>query len=265
MSQVAGTLDGSHPPATTTVFFDLDDTLFDHTFSVRAGLASLAAPFPAFARLPLARLEELYATELEAQHVRVLAGELTPDQARRARFATLYRECRAGLGSVDDGDDAAFDLERVAETYRAAYLAARRPVPGALELLQTLRARAPRLCLGVITNNVVDEQLEKLRVLEMRPLIDVLVISEEVGVTKPDPAIFRVALARAGCDAPQAVMVGDSWTSDVLGAHAAGLRAVWLNRRDRPCPRPGACDTLASLEPVDETVARILAFATMGR
>jgi HAD superfamily hydrolase (TIGR01509 family) len=235
---------------TTTVFFDLDDTLFDHTFSVRAGLASLAGPFPAFARRPLDLLHELYATELEAQHPRVLAGQLSADDARLARFRTLGQACGA------DHDDPG--VERIADTYRTAYLTARRAVPGALELLRALRARAPRLCLGIITNNVVDEQLEKLRVLELQHLIDVLVISEEVGVTKPDPAIFRTALARARCDAAQAVMVGDSWSSDVLGAQAAGLRAVWLNRTALPCPRPETCAILPSLQPVDVAVARIL-------
>src|SRR5438552_1743674 len=89
MSDVAGTSSPCSSPS--TVFFDLDDTLFDHTFSVRAGLASLAGPFPAFARHPLERLEDLYATELEAQHPRVLAGELTADAARLARFRTLGR------------------------------------------------------------------------------------------------------------------------------------------------------------------------------
>lgn len=254
MSDVAGTSPPSSSPSsrrsTTTVFFDLDDTLFDHTFSVRAGLASLVRPFPAFARHPLERLEDLYATELEAQHPRVLAGQLTADAARLARFRTLGRACGA------DDDDAA--IERVADTYRAAYMTARRTVPGTLALLQALRARAPRLCLGVITNNVVDEQIDKLRVLGLRHLLDVLVISEEAGVTKPDPAIFRTAIARAGCDAGQAVMVGDSWSSDVVGARAAGLRAVWLNRTGRPCPGPDSCPILASLEPVDEAVARIL-------
>jgi HAD superfamily hydrolase (TIGR01549 family) len=247
---VAGTAPPSFARTTTTVFFDLDDTLFDHTFSVRAGLASLAGPFPAFARQPLERLEELYATELEAQHPRVLAGQLTAEDARLARFRILGRAC----GASDDDTG----VQRIADTYRAAYLAARRAVPGALELLRALRARTPRICLGIITNNVVDEQLEKLRVLELRHVIDVLVISEEVGVTKPDPAIFHTALARARCDAAQAVMVGDSWTSDVLGAHAAGLRAVWLNRTARPCPRPETCATLTSLQPVDEAVARII-------
>jgi HAD superfamily hydrolase (TIGR01509 family) len=254
---VAETAPPSFARTTTTVFFDLDDTLFDHAFSVRAGLASLAGPFPAFARQPLERLEELYATELEAQHSRVLAGELTADEARLARFRTLGRACGAG------DDDAG--VARIADICRAAYLTARRAVPGALEVLRALRARAPRLCLGIITNNVVDEQLEKLRVLELRHLIDVLVISEEVGVTKPDPAIFRTALARAQCDAAQAVMVGDSWSSDVLGAQAAGLRAVWLNRTARPCPRPDTCAVLASLQPVDVAVAGILTFgATEG-
>src|SRR3954469_23864628 len=96
MSDVAGTSSPSSPRSTTTVFFDLDDTLFDHTFSVRAGLASLAGPFPALAPRPVALLHELHATELEAQHPRVLAGQLSADDARLARFRTLGRACGAG-------------------------------------------------------------------------------------------------------------------------------------------------------------------------
>src|SRR3954469_10975939 len=138
MSDVAGTSSPSSPRSTTTVFFDVDDTLFDHTFSVRAGLASLAGPFPAFTRHPLERLEDLYATELEAQHPRVLAGELTADEARLARFRILGRAC----GASDD--DAG--VQRIADTYRAAYLAGRRAVPGALELVRALRARTHRIC-----------------------------------------------------------------------------------------------------------------------
>lgn len=239
--------------APTTVFFDLDDTLFDHSFSVQAGLRSLAASFPAFARVPLARLAELHASELEVQHLRVLAGELTIDDARLARFATLTRACGAGTE---------VDVARVAEHYRGAYLADRRPVPGALELLRALRARRPPLCIGIITNNVVDEQVTKLRELRMSDLIDVLVVSEEAGATKPDPAIFHTALRRAGCGSPaRAVMVGDAWSTDIVGARAAGIRTLWLNRHARPCPEPGTTTEIASLLPTEDAVAHVLGSA----
>jgi len=241
---------------TTTVFFDLDDTLFDHTLSVQLALRALADAFPLFGRVPIAHLAELHATELEAQHLRVLAGELTLDEARLARFAALSRAC----GHHAEGSDGVpVDVARVAEHYRRAYLADRRPVPGAVDLLRALRARSPALRIGIITNNVLEEQLEKLHHLRMRDLVDVLVVSEEAGVAKPNPAIFHIALDRAGCASPaQAVMVGDAWATDIVGARSAGLRAVWLNRGGRACPQPGTCAELASLAPTEAVVAQVL-------
>ena len=242
---------------TTTVFFDLDDTLFDHTLSTQLALRALADAFPLFARVPLAHLTELHATELEAQHLRVLAGELTIDEARLARFTALIRAC--GQHGEAVGDGVPVDVARVAEHYRRAYLADRRPVPGALDLLRALR---PAVRVGVITNNVLEEQIEKLRHLGLRDLVDVLVVSEEAGVAKPDPAIFHLALDRAGCaSAAEAVMVGDAWATDIAGARAAGLRAVWLNRAARACPQPGVCTEIASLLPTDRVMAQVLGAA----
>ena len=245
------------PPEVSTVFFDLDDTLFDHTFGVEAGLSALAAAFPAFARLPPGRLAQQHAAELERQHLRVLSGELTVDQARHARFEVLCRAC---------GLPAEVDVGRVADLYRAGYLGARRAVPGAIELLRALRAEQAAIRIGVITNNVVTEQVQKLEALRMRHLIDDLVVSEEAGAAKPDPAIFRVALARAGCvDPAQAIMVGDAWTTDVVGARSVGMRAIWLNRHGRPCPEPGVCVQIDGLLPTEAVAASILGPSTDRR
>ena len=221
------------------VFFDLDDTLFDHSSSARAGLGALRDEFPAFGRRAFEELEQLHSGILETMHARVLTGELTIEAARVARFAAMFHEC----GAADGHAEAASDL------YRAAYQRARRVVPGAVELLAALRGR---VVVGIITNNVVAEQLEKLSVLELRPLVDVLVISEEAGVSKPDLRIFHLALARAGCRADQAVMGGDSWRVDVLGAQAAGIRPVWFNRGCLPSPDPRVAEirALAPAAPV---------------
>jgi FMN phosphatase YigB (HAD superfamily) len=53
-------------------------------------------------------------------------------------------------------------------------------------------------------------------------------------------------------------MVGDSWTLDVLGARAAGLRAVWFNRLGSASPAPRAVPEIRAFEPVAEAVATIL-------
>jgi putative hydrolase of the HAD superfamily len=69
--------------------------------------------------------------------------------------------------------------------------------------------------------------------------------SQEVGVSKPDPRLFRLMLGRAGRRPAEAVYIGDSWESDYLGAREAGLRAIWVNRsRRRP---PAVCPQVPDL------------------
>ena len=63
-----------------------------------------------------------------------------------------------------------------------------------------------------------------------------VVTSEDVGAYKPSPRIFRHGLAMLGLRATDVVHVGDSLTADVAGAQAAGIAAIWVNRRGRPVP-----------------------------
>ncbi len=97
-----------------------------------------------------------------------------------------------------------------------------------------------RASLGIVSNNLLDEQQEKLRVCGLDELVDALVVSEEAGVSKPDPAIFRVALDRLRVRADETVMIGDSWAADVEGARAAGIRAIWFNPAGAAAPDPYA-------------------------
>jgi putative hydrolase of the HAD superfamily len=75
---------------------------------------------------------------------------------------------------------------------------------------------------------------------------DTVTFTQEVGLQKPDPRVFRFALARAGQRPADSVYVGDSWEADYLGATNAGLKAVWLNRGGRPAPEP--CREIGSLK-----------------
>jgi FMN phosphatase YigB (HAD superfamily) len=60
--------------------------------------------------------------------------------------------------------------------------------------------------------------------------------ARELGVSKPDPSFFRVALRDLGCAPGQAVMIGDGYENDVIGAKEAGLREVWFNPGASPGP-----------------------------
>nr|MDJ0498493.1 HAD-IA family hydrolase [Acidimicrobiia bacterium] len=73
--------------------------------------------------------------------------------------------------------------------------------------------------------------------LGLEPLFDAIVISGEVGVSKPDAAIFELALVALGQpEKPTALMVGDSLSSDITGANNFGIAACWYNpaRKTRP-------------------------------
>jgi FMN phosphatase YigB (HAD superfamily) len=104
----------------------------------------------------------------------------------------------------------------------------------------------------------VIEQQEKLETFGFTPFVDALVTSEELGCAKPAAAIFENALARLGVTANEAVMVGDSWPNDVVGATNAGIRAVWLNRHGAPCPDPSLAVEVRAFEPVTRTLGLVL-------
>ncbi len=227
------------------VLVDLDDTLFDHTETTRAALEALGRTEASLRHVPGDELHAEHARILEEiHHTRVLSGHATIDEARIERFARLLEF--AGSPRADR-DEAA----RLAASYRQAYLDNERVVPGAIELLSALRGRAT---VAVVTNNLHDEQVQKLRRLELTPLVGALITSEAVGVAKPEPEIFRRALDAVDTTADAAVMLGDSWASDVVGASRAGIAAVWLNRYRVPCPDPAMAIEVTSLTPTERVL-----------
>lgn len=109
--------------------------------------------------------------------------------------------------------------------------------PEALAVLERLR-RGPDGSadrpLGIITNGPADVQRDKVALLQIRHLVDFVIISGEFGASKPDPAIYVEALRKAGVAGSETVFVGDSAEHDIAGAHASGLRTVWINRYGNP-------------------------------
>jgi putative hydrolase of the HAD superfamily len=229
------------------VLFDLDDTLFDHRHSCRSGLTAVQRDFQPLQKIPLEELERKYGALLEELHPKVLQGVVSLEESRVERFRRLFSQA---------GEDISLTTaESCAHCYQKAYRVARRPTPGAIPLLRRLR---PIAKVAVVSNNLIDEQREKLKCCGLVPFVDCLVVSEEVGVAKPELAIFEEVLKRLQCGAQEAVMVGDSWEEDILGAHRAGMRAVWLNRSGRPCPDQALVSEISSFEPLDAVLDVIL-------
>jgi YjjG family noncanonical pyrimidine nucleotidase len=224
----------------SAVLFDLDDTLFDHHRSARAALAEVhrrhagATDFETFEGHHIRFLEEM--------HVEVLAGRIELNEARRERFRRVFRAL--GMNVTEP------DVDAVASAYRSGYVVARRPIEGAVDLLAALR---PYARIAIVSNNLADEQRDKLEYCGLSPFVDALIVSEEAGVSKPDPSIFHLALDRLGARAADAVMVGDSWAADIQGASRAGIRAVWFNpfRKAMPAEPSGVVEIHTLVPPAD--------------
>ncbi len=204
------------------VFLDLDDTLSDE----------------------LRRMRCAYAASL-----RGLTNRLTPSQAektldsymgiaidlyRRSAWDELSRKQRLELAlklaRVEPNDQLPAKIIR---GYFDNYHEGMRLLPGADRLLKA--AGRYRTCL--ISNGQTDRQREKLRRLSIDGRFDHVLISEEIGVRKPDPAIFGRALDLTDAEPRQACMIGDSALADIAGAAAVGIRTIWVNLHDWDFPR----------------------------
>ncbi len=233
---------------TKAVLFDLDDTLFDHAFAARRALEGVHASLPRFADEPFETLEEEYSVLLEEIHLRVLAGEMTLDEARSDRIRTLMAEDGEVPGEKE--------VAALASRFRSGYLENRRAAEGVYDLLEELRRRG--VAVGIVTNNMTAEQEDKLAFCKLDSLIDFMATSEDVGTPKPESLIFEAALEMADCRASEAVVVGDSWESDVVGASRAGIRAVWYNPKGVARPDGVSIAELRSFLPVEDALKVIL-------
>jgi len=149
------------------------------------------------------------------------AGASTETQESATRYMRLVLE---GLG-VADGST----VERVAEWRRTynpplgVWTAHDPQAPESLALVRRSGARAAAI------SNSNGSVASVLAAVGLGPYLDFVVDSGEVGIEKPDPRIFELALARAGVAPAEAAYIGDFYSIDVKGATAAGLRAVLLD------------------------------------
>ena len=229
---------------TDAVLFDLDDTLIDFQYSRRHGLRAVQALLPALAPVPLEELELVHDEQLHANYLRTLGGGLSDDAARLERIRGICHRYRL---QPDERT-----VAQAAVAYARAQQSNARLVPGVRDLLEALRGRVK---IGVVTNGPSARQRGKLERFGIRPGdLDALAISEEVGATKPAPAIFALALRQLGVAPARATMIGDSWENDVLGALDSGMAAVWLNRYGLDCPDAGRAAEIRGFESLGDVL-----------
>jgi HAD superfamily hydrolase (TIGR01549 family) len=206
------------------ILFDLDDTLYDLRSYWRGrlhhALDDVLARYPHFDRNELVRLaiaQKVYIDKLPA----FLREQGVDDETLIAVAHNMFqRDWFTRLALYED----------------------------AVRTLQTLR---PLFKLGLVTNGPSRTQRSKIEQFQLADYLDLLIVSEEVGVAKPDPAIFQIALDQLGMQPHEALFVGDSPEFDLRGAAAAGMPVIWMNPRGESLP-PDVPPPTASIERLTE-------------
>jgi HAD superfamily hydrolase (TIGR01509 family) len=223
----ASRFDEKSVSAIAAICFDVGDTLiFDHPSRHERTAAALSGAGLDFDESALCGV-------LRVLDERALATYLRGGDVDGAAFVMGYvQSLLSQLGLDSEGDRAA----KVARRYSEIAFE-RRLDPGALPLLGQLRRRGFRI--GVVSD--WDSTLPDLMAsLGCGPLVDSYSVSEIVGKTKPDGALFRDALDKLGVKPHECVHVGDYLELDVDGALSAGMRAILFDSNNRYCnSRPG--------------------------
>lgn len=204
------------------IFLDWDDTIGDWTTAEHKALQDIYVSY---------HLDRLYPTfedylnaykpynlELWGMYGR---GEVTKEKLHFERF---YRPLVTA-----NSQQPIVNVEHLAHEIGAEFLSLTNKhfclLPDAAEVVRYLAAKYP---LTIISNGFKEVQYYKFEHSGLAPYFTHTLISEEVGINKPQPEIFRIALQRNGISADEAIMIGDSYTSDIAGAKAAGIDQIWI-------------------------------------
>ncbi len=209
-------------PTYSWLMFDADNTLFDYDAAEATALAKSFAQFG----LDFNQAHSVQYRVINAQIWRDYElGHITQQALRAERFRRLFAEVGLAL------DPEAFSRQYLVNLSQAGHL-----LEGAEALIRQLAAEYH---IAIITNGIADVQRPRLENSPIHEFVEAFVISEELGVAKPDPAIFDAAFALMGWPGKTAVLIiGDSLSSDMQGGLNYGIDTCWYNPGNKPTAMP---------------------------
>jgi HAD superfamily hydrolase (TIGR01509 family) len=213
---------GTQMTLPSAVLFDFTGTLFNIESAQAAVVGALGPDFESFAPA----LERWGAIN-GSSTPETVPDELADVWARRDLSAAAHRAAYSGLAG-----HAGLSAPQAALLYeRGMVPAAWQPYPDTVEVLQRLRARG---VLTALLSNIGWDPRPVLRTYEVDGLLDVLVLSDERGVQKPDPAIFAIACRELDVDPVDTLMVGDTPETDGAAIEIGCQFALVPRSSERP-------------------------------
>ncbi len=217
-------------PQIRAVLFDLDDTLTDRARSWLAFATVLADP-------ATGRLRAVPAANICRK---ILAADRGGYRPKEELFAELCEKLPWKTRPT------AAELEQF---WREHFPRCNMPREGAIDLLRALRKSGRRL--GIVTNGRLDMQSAKIEAMGLSQLVDTIIISQSIGVKKPDPRIYIAAMESLQVTPTETLFVGDNPELDVQGPARIGMLTAWLKLgRKWPAEIPPADRTIKFLDEV---------------
>lgn len=216
------------------VLFDMDETLLDRQASLRAFAAAQHTRHRV--KLGILSTDDFVERFLELDN----NGALWKDE--------VYRRI------LEENHIAGLEPQTLLDEYLADFHRHCRPFPGLLEMTAALTGAGYRL--GLITNGLFPFQAQNFQALGVAESFAAVLVSGQEGMRKPEPEIFRRALARLGVSADEAVFVGDNPDADIRGAQGVGMRAIF--RPNRFWPECSSADAICTDLPALPLIVREL-------
>ena len=207
------------------IIFDLDNTLCNYNESAINGRVAvfeyLKTKYP---HLTDELLKKAFHDSSVAALKEYMTGELNERKRQVRRFYLFLKYL-----NLDKKEDPVF----LRSLYYEKGIEHLKLYDGVRETLATLKSRFK---LALLTNGLVDLQNQKLDKIGIRNFFDCIIISEEVGIDKPNPKIFEVVLDCLGLKREEVIYVGDDPPFDIVGAKNAGIKVVWFNPKNKALP-----------------------------
>lgn len=196
------------------VFFDLDNTLLDHSSAEAAAQKKTYETFQELQHVSLGEWLEKYRVINHGLWEQYQRNEIDRHDLQKARFADTMK----ALSLNNDKS------EEIGLAYMGFYRSHWKWVDGAKN---TLGQISKKFSTGIITNGFKETQELKFEQLGLGAYCSAFLISEDVGWMKPHPAVFNKATELAGVAREEILYVGDSYTSDIIGGKNAGWKTAW--------------------------------------
>ena len=219
--QKGNTLTVNHKIQPAFIYFDLDNTLLDHTSAEQKALQDTRNHFDIFSGIDLDVLQQKYHEVNSNLWDRYGRHEIDRHYLQQHRFQDTLR--LLGLDTSNSDQIGAYYLERY--PYHWQWIAGARDAY--IEITSQFNV-------GILTNGFKEIQEKKFERFNFEDSADHLVISEDTGYMKPQPGVFEYATKVAESDPGSILYIGDSYTSDILGASKFGWKTAWFTNEDDP-------------------------------